>query len=249
MVVVPHPNPAETNCAVDLVVQLGKLSLVDAATAIVLGEMLGQKFFSSLRTEQQLGYIVSLSMTDARGVYGLRLLVQSSTATPQHVTDSMHEFLANTASKLLTDTEDADLTSYVTAARQELVQKPTSLSDAADPLWSRVVDDSLDFARREKLAEQLGSGSVTLAALSTMLARVQPPSKDAGRAMVWILAATGEAASDAGDGLPEGYDVVASTDEFRSGLPYFEEAVDSVDAPQQQQGKGAMGNCSCGLGG
>ena len=51
-----HPNPQETNGAVRLVVQLGKVDAADAARAQVLSELVSQPFFYELRTVQQLGY-------------------------------------------------------------------------------------------------------------------------------------------------------------------------------------------------
>ena len=77
-----HPNADEKNCAVQLTVQLGQLDRQEAAAAILLGDILGQPFFASLRTKQQLGYIASGSQVEARGVYSLNLVVQSSVATP-----------------------------------------------------------------------------------------------------------------------------------------------------------------------
>ena len=65
-----------------LTVQLGQLDRQEAAAAILLGDILGQPFFASLRTKQQLGYIASGSQVEARGVYSLNLVVQSSVATP-----------------------------------------------------------------------------------------------------------------------------------------------------------------------
>ena len=127
------------------------------------------------------------------------MVVQSSTATPAEVTRSMSEFLYQTADKLLSGTSAQEVASYVSAARAYLLQKPTSLSEAAEPYWSHVLDESHNFKRREKLAAQLAAGTVSVASLKAMhqFAIGRNPdgttSKKVGRLLTWILARKGAA--------------------------------------------------------
>ena len=48
----------------------------------LLNQYISKAFYSELRTKQQLGYIASGSQVEARGVYSLNFVVQSSVATP-----------------------------------------------------------------------------------------------------------------------------------------------------------------------
>lgn len=204
---VAHPNPDETNCAVLLTVQLGLLDRRKAATAIVLGDIVSQPFFSHLRTEQQLGYLVRGGLAEARGVYSLSFVVQSSVATPAHVTDSMHEFLNATMSQILANMEQGEFDDYVASAQQRLLQKPKSLSEEGGMLWARVADGSFDFGRQQELARLLANGTVTLDAVREMHQRtLQRPSKAAVASAVSKAAFATESAAVSG-----AYEAVAST--------------------------------------
>jgi hypothetical protein len=203
-----HPNKDETNCAVLMTVQLGLLDRQHAAVAIVLGDIVSQPFFAHLRTEQQLGYLVRGGLAEARGVYSLSLVVQSSVATPSHVTNSMHEFLNATMSQILADMEQSEFDDYVGSAQQRLLQKPKSLSEEGGMLWARVADGSLDFHRQQELAKLLSNGTVTLDAVRAMHQRtLQRPSAAAVSAAV-SAAATAATESAAVSGA---YEAVAAT--------------------------------------
>jgi insulysin len=225
LIAVTHPNPDETNCAVLLTVQLGQLDRQHAATAILLGDIISQPFFSELRTKQQLGYIVSGRLGEARGVYSLSFVVQSSVKAPAHVTSKMHEFLNSTMTKILTDMKEDELGAYVSAARQRLLQKPKSLSEEGGMLWARVADQSFDFARNHELARLLGNGTVMLEHIRDMHKRTLPLRGDgrAGRLLVWVVPQKGEAAAaePTTESAPQGYELVNSIDDLRANSSYF----------------------------
>ena len=241
---VTHPNPDETNCAVLLTIQLGLLDRQRAATAILLGDIVSQPFFSELRTKQQLGYIVSGRLGEARGVYSLSFVVQSSVKAPEHVTKMMHEFLDTTMTKILKEMKQDELDSYITAARARLLQKPKSLSEEGGMLWARVSDQSFDFARNKELAHLLSNGTVTLddvrdmhqralaaapaannhaVAFNAHSAAASSAAARGGRMLVWVLPQKGEAAAaePTAETAPQGYSLVTSVDELRKGSSYF----------------------------
>ncbi len=228
-----HPNPDEKNCAVQLTVQLGQLGLRKAAAAILLGDILSQPFFGSLRTEQQLGYIASGYQTEARGVYSLVFVVQSSVATPTHVTDAMHVFLNGTLADVLAKMKPAKFDGYVAAAKARLLQKPTSLIDEGERLWPRMIDESYDFTRDHDLASVLEQGLVTLDDVRALHGRaLKPDETEGGRMLVWVIPQSG-AASEAmptQKTAPAGYSLtsvessvlgVASHGAFQEGKSYY----------------------------
>nr|VFJ47531.1 MAG: Secreted Zn-dependent peptidases, insulinase-like [Candidatus Kentron sp. DK] len=65
------------------------------AEMALLGQILEGPFFNRLRTEQQLGYIVSASDHPLLEVPGLLLLIQSPRADPAILTERMEKFLAD----------------------------------------------------------------------------------------------------------------------------------------------------------
>ena len=224
-----HPNADEKNCAVQLTVQLGQLGRQEAAAAILLGDILGQPFFGSLRTKQQLGYIASGSQVEARGVYSLNFVVQSSVATPAHVTDAMHVFLNETLRDELADMSSAKFDGYVAAARARLLQKPTSLVEEGEKLWPRLVDQSYDFQRDSDLAQALGKvglddvRAMHKRALRPAALHEQPAAaRDGGRMLVWVIPQTGAASSalPTHPGAPASYGL-ASVESFTANVSYY----------------------------
>jgi secreted Zn-dependent insulinase-like peptidase len=220
-----HPNPSETNCAVQLTVQLGLLVRQQAAAAIILGDILAQPFFASLRTDKQLGYIVSGHMSEAHSVYSLSFVVQSSTNTTVQVTDEMHSFLNNTLAVKLANMTSAEFEGYLAAARARLLQKPTSIQDEGETLFARIVDHSFDFKRDHELAKFMGDGSVSLADVRAMYYRALVPpitAAEGGRLLVWVIPHAGAAATavPTAHSAPAGYSLM-STESFRSSASYY----------------------------
>ncbi|EOD19466.1 peptidase M16, partial [Emiliania huxleyi CCMP1516] len=152
---VAHPNPQETNSAVRLTLVLGELSAREAATAQLLAKMVEPAFFASLRTRQQLGYLVWSFGREVRGVSLLYFIVQSSSASPRHVTASIHAFLEEEAEALLNSTAAADFAAYAAAARKELLDPPEQLEAAAEEAWGQIAAERFCFARRREVAVAL----------------------------------------------------------------------------------------------
>jgi secreted Zn-dependent insulinase-like peptidase len=234
-----HPNADEKNCAVQLTVQLGMLGRQEAAAAILLGDMLSQPFFGSLRTKQQLGYIASGSQTEARGVYSLNFVVQSSVATPEHVSEAVHAFLTGTLADELANMTAAKFDGYVAAARARLLQKPTSLVEEGEKLWPRLVDQSYDFQRDNDLAQVLAQGKVTIDDVRAMHTRALRPvaaegvaTQEGGRMLVWVIPKTGAASSatPTESSAPAGY-ALASVESFTTNVSYYPPSDPYLPAP------------------
>lgn len=149
-----HPNPDEVDGAVLLWLQLGQLSLpADAAASIVLGELLDQPFFTQLRTEQQLGYIVQAKASSEREHWFLRFRVQSS-KSPTTVSDSIHAFV-DSIGKLLASSSRSSFDGIVRSMSAELLEPPKSLQEVGDSDWQEIVSGAHRFHRREDLAAAL----------------------------------------------------------------------------------------------
>ena len=79
-----------------MVYQLGPATLHTRALASLLGSLLAVPVFETLRTKEQLGYLVSAAActTGHGGVAALRISVQSSRASCQHIEERISACMA-----------------------------------------------------------------------------------------------------------------------------------------------------------
>ena len=70
-------NPEEGNSSIELYMQMGRQTLRDGALLDLMAEMIRDDCFETLRTQQQLGYIVFSGTHWSRHVSGFRVIVQS----------------------------------------------------------------------------------------------------------------------------------------------------------------------------
>jgi len=112
-----------TDQAVMLYVQGVDDSLESQAAMMVLRQLLQSPFYSSLRTEQQLGYIVFLGSLQLKEVPGSVFVVQSPTVSV-----------------------------YKQAVITQLLEEPTSLSASANDYWANLLRGDIKLDRRQALA-------------------------------------------------------------------------------------------------
>jgi secreted Zn-dependent insulinase-like peptidase len=129
-------------------------SLQSQARLAVLGQLLDTPFYQRLRTEEQLGYVVSAGYSPLLDAPGISLLVQSPDTRSEAIQGRIDAFLDDFTSRL-EGLEEADLAAYRQAVRDQLLQRDTSLSGRTNRFWQATALDDADFLRREKLAERV----------------------------------------------------------------------------------------------
>ncbi|MGH1439571.1 MAG: insulinase family protein [Cellvibrionaceae bacterium] len=134
--------------AVMLYVQGSDDSLETQAAMVVLRQLLQSPFYSSLRTEQQLGYIVFLGSLQLKEVPGSVFVVQSPSASLEKMRTAIKTFISDYEAKL-----PDDITVYQQAVITQLLEAPTSLSVSANDYWSNILRGNMQFDRRQMLAE------------------------------------------------------------------------------------------------
>ncbi len=141
-----------TDSAIALYVQGSDDTLQSQAKMMVLRQILQSPFYSTLRTEQQLGYIVFLGSLQLREVPGSVFVVQSPTANVDAMRAAINAFIAD-FSKQLPD----DISTYQRAVVTQLLESPPSLSASANNYWSNLLRGNTEFDDRQKLAEQVNT--------------------------------------------------------------------------------------------
>ncbi|WP_251976950.1 insulinase family protein [Salinicola avicenniae] len=151
-----HPATTRDDAAMLRYLQGTDRSLETQASLAILGQLIGPPFFATLRTDEQLGYIVNAGYAPLLDAPGLALLVQSPSVSSTTIGERMDAFLADFDSRIAA-LDEAQLAPYRQAVVQQLRQRDQSLSERASRLWQTLAYPQVDFERREHLAERVES--------------------------------------------------------------------------------------------
>ena len=167
-------NEANTNSSVEMVLQMGALNDVTNATLSLFNALVKEPAFNQLRTEEQLGYIVHVSVkTNGDNIKGLLLLIQSDSFSPEHVETRMELFIQNYR-KTLVEMSDTDFQTFVDATVASFLEKVrrTSCVYTIHSTWTTTVlryDTTVWFNPITRPILNKSSGSVALFSFSFFL--------------------------------------------------------------------------------
>ncbi|WP_458524914.1 insulinase family protein [Onishia taeanensis] len=151
-----HPHSTRQDSLVLRYLQGQARTLDEQARLAVLGQLISTPFYTRLRTEQQLGYIVSASYMPLLEAPGLALLVQSPDADSETIGGRIAAFL-DEFDQTLAALDDATLAPYRQAVHDRLLERDTSLGQLANRQWQALARDDSGFDHRERLAERVST--------------------------------------------------------------------------------------------
>ena len=125
---------------------------LDKSTRAAMGvtsQFLGADFFNYLRTEKQLGYVVTSGAYPVRDVPGIFFLVQSPVAGVQSLQKEINTFIQSRADSLDEMTE-ADFEMHRSVLVQKLSEKPKNMAEQAARYWSDLQQGYGDFDSRQQ---------------------------------------------------------------------------------------------------
>ncbi|MEM7408116.1 MAG: insulinase family protein [Pseudomonadota bacterium] len=126
-----------------------------AATAL-LAQLLSTDYYTELRTNQQLGYVVFASAMPLADVAGLVLAVQS----PSHAGDDLlarSDRFVNTYAAMLASVSEADFARVRDSLRERFLEADKTLGERSGRYWSEIARGVLSFDERERIAHELGA--------------------------------------------------------------------------------------------
>jgi secreted Zn-dependent insulinase-like peptidase len=145
---------AHTDSALLLYLQAdGDTPQARVETALI-NELLSTPFYTQLRTEQQLGYVVFSNFLPIGETPGVGLTVQSPTADSQTLKHAYRDFLKKWRAELATELEQ-HLEQYRASLRSRIASPSKRLSDETARLWREIDRDNLNFDTREQLLTAL----------------------------------------------------------------------------------------------
>jgi secreted Zn-dependent insulinase-like peptidase len=155
----PAPNPEEPNAAMDMIVQVGPgpwgALAEQSALVELMGHIIAEPYFDTLRTKQSLGYIVSAGPRKELGVEGLRFLAQSNRVPAAEVLlDRTNAFLSEFTDLLAAMPADR-FAANVRAAAIKCSDADKNLQELTSRLWPEVATGTLQFNRASAEVEAL----------------------------------------------------------------------------------------------
>lgn len=131
----------------------------ERARYAVLAQIIGTPFYESLRTQQQLGYIVSASSYEMLEVPALGFMVQSPSADMTTIDEAVTTFFGD-FDKTLEDFSEEDLEREKQAVLSQLLAQDRRLSEVSQRYWHEIDREQYTFNSREKLAEAIRKVSI-----------------------------------------------------------------------------------------
>ncbi len=126
------------------------------AKYMLLAKSIESTFFNQLRTEQQLGYVVSAFYSPLLSVPGINFMVQSPSANVETINQSVMSFLEQIQPDLLAMPPEY-LMQLQQALQQELLEKPSTLVDESESYWYDLTMGYTSFDRKQQLAQAVSS--------------------------------------------------------------------------------------------
>ena len=128
----------------------------DRAATALTAQIMSSGFFEQLRTEQQLGYVVSAFAWTQLEVPGLVMLVQSPVADANAVAQAMDAFMQGVEPGL----DEAQFQRHKDALLSDILRPDKNLGERAEFYWQSIARKQLDFDGRQQLAAAVESLSL-----------------------------------------------------------------------------------------
>ncbi|MDX9741529.1 MAG: insulinase family protein [Gammaproteobacteria bacterium] len=134
--------------------QAADAELATAARVLMLEQLVKAPFFDTLRTREQLGYVVQAHSTSALRLPGLNFLIQSPAQGPEVLRDRIDAFMSSHRERIATMDAEA-FERHRQGLLTTLRERDTSLSRRSLRLQAALSLNDYSFDRRERLAAEV----------------------------------------------------------------------------------------------
>lgn len=136
--VVMEPNPSNDNAAIHVLLQTIDRSRRSQVMMEILSNILSEPFYNQLRTQQQLGYIVSSGIRALEETRTLGFVVQSNTASVERITQSIVEYLDGVTQYLETQVTKLEFGNTIQALRDVKLEPDKTLVTETTRHWNEI---------------------------------------------------------------------------------------------------------------
>jgi insulysin len=145
---------AHEDAAIVIYLQDAESSLPARARTALTASVVRQAYFTSLRTEQQLGYVVAATNQTLRDRGGLAFIVQSPVASTADLARLTRAFLAAQVDAVAALPED-EFARYREGLIARLTERDKNLGERGSRLWGDLDLGFTDFDSREQIAAEV----------------------------------------------------------------------------------------------
>jgi insulysin len=142
------------DASMTLHVQDADESFTSRARSALLTQLLRSAFFSSLRTEQQLGYVVGVSSAPIYYRGGVTFIIQSPVAGPGTLEEKTIEFI-DTQLKVLASLDGTMFEEHKSGLISLLTESDKNLAQRSQRYWSDLDQEVTSFDSRQQIADEV----------------------------------------------------------------------------------------------
>ena len=135
---------------------VGKDSPELRASTKVIGTALQQPFFTEMRTNQQLGYIVGSYPNNKDKTYYLSFLIQSGEYSADNVNERAEKFIS-TAHNIFDNMDEETFAQLIKSEIEKLEKSPMSIYERSVKLKNIIFENEADYLRDQKTIDALNS--------------------------------------------------------------------------------------------
>ncbi|XP_019411060.1 PREDICTED: insulin-degrading enzyme [Crocodylus porosus] len=138
-------NEVHNNCGIEIYYQTDMQSTSENMFLELFCQIISEPCFNTLRTKEQLGYIVFSGPRRANGIQGLRFIIQSE--KPPHYLESRVEAFLKTMEKCIEDMSEEAFQKHIQALAIRRLDKPKKLSAECAKYWGEIISQQYNFDR------------------------------------------------------------------------------------------------------
>ncbi|KAM3666580.1 insulin-degrading enzyme isoform X2 [Ammospiza nelsoni] len=138
-------NEVHNNCGIEIYYQTDMQSTSENMFLELFCQIISEPCFNTLRTQEQLGYIVFSGPRRANGIQGLRFIIQSE--KPPHYLESRVEAFLKTMEKCIEDMTEEAFQKHIQALAIRRLDKPKKLSAECAKYWGEIISQQYNFDR------------------------------------------------------------------------------------------------------
>uniref|UniRef100_A0A8C4Z924 Insulin-degrading enzyme n=1 Tax=Gadus morhua TaxID=8049 RepID=A0A8C4Z924_GADMO len=138
-------NEVHNNCGIEIYYQTDMQTTRENMLLELFCQIISEPCFNTLRTKEQLGYIVFSGPRRANGVQGLRFIIQSEKA-PHYLESRVEAFLV-TMETAVGEMSDEAFQKHIQALAIRRLDKPKKLAAECAKYWGEIISQQYNFDR------------------------------------------------------------------------------------------------------
>jgi insulysin len=151
-----NPIPNDPNSATINAYQYGVPDVAERVKVLMLGKMISEPVYNTLRTKDQLGYVVFGLVVPHRSILELQLIVQGAKEGPDSV-DLKIEGVLDDFGQSLRNLTHSQFATWKASVRSSIDRQDQNMAQECDRFWAQIVSGDVCFNRKQMALDYLAS--------------------------------------------------------------------------------------------